>query len=158
MRIGLLSDSHGELEPLQRALQELGEVNLLLHAGDLYTDALWLGKQTEIEVLGVTGNCDVWSTGPRDRIIEIEGRKLWLVHGHRLGIKHGYDEMIAAARNRGVDLVVFGHTHHPIVFECDDIVFINPGSVTDGRGCERSYGLVEIGGDGISANTFPLVD
>ncbi len=158
MRIGLVSDSHGELGPLQRALEDWGEVDLILHAGDIYQDALWLSMQTEVEVVGIAGNCDVWSMAPRDRMIEVNGRTLWLVHGHRLGIKHGYEELIAAAKARDVDIVVFGHTHQPIVFFSDNIVFVNPGSVSDGRGSECSYGILEIDEQGIRANIFPLVD
>jgi len=158
MRIGLLSDSHGELEPLQRALEKLGDVDLILHAGDLYQDALWVSKQTEAEVLAIAGNCDVFSMAPQDRMLEVQGFQLLLVHGHRQNIKHGYDRLIEAAQTRDADIVVFGHTHHPIVFCAEDIVFINPGSVSDGRGSEVSYGLIEITNKGIEANTFPLVD
>ena len=158
MRIGLVSDSHGQLEPLQQALLKLQAVDLILHAGDLYQDALCLSKQTSIEVQAVAGNCDAWSLAPRERILEVGGFKLWLLHGHRFSIKRDTSQLVATAEDRGVDIVVFGHTHRRIVFRCKGILFVNPGSVADGRGSEESYGLLEIEDHKVCAQTFSLVD
>ena len=56
MRIGILSDSHGKLEKAEKALQEMGNIELLLHAGDYRKDALMLGSAHGIEVKSVIGN------------------------------------------------------------------------------------------------------
>jgi putative phosphoesterase len=152
-----MSDSHGNLEAVQRALLCMGEVAVILHAGDLYQDAVWLKRQG-YRAIGVAGNCDHLAIAPRERRLKISGRRVWLVHGHRHDVKSGYRSLIEQARQRKAHVVVFGHTHYPVVFHDHDMCFLNPGSVDSGRGSGPSYGILEISAGQVSAYTCQIVD
>ncbi|MEW6524883.1 MAG: metallophosphoesterase [Bacillota bacterium] len=158
MRIGVVSDSHGDLKALHIAMMQLGCFDILLHAGDFHQDAAWAKVQTNARVIAVPGNCDQVSLAPQERRVMVAGKKLWLLHGHRYGIKSGFGRLIQEAHRRRVDLVVFGHTHHPVVFYDRGVCFVNPGSVHDGRGTREAYGIIELHGSHLEAYTCDLVD
>jgi hypothetical protein len=47
--------------------------------------------------------------------------------------------------NKKVDVVVFGHSHHPMNEKIDDVLYFNPGSATDTVFAPyRSYGILEM--------------
>jgi len=56
MRIGVVSDSHGKAEFLRKALEQMGHIDMLIHAGDHYRDALSIAKQTGLKVTAVAGS------------------------------------------------------------------------------------------------------
>ncbi len=145
MRIGVMSDTHGEAAAAQRILPQLGEIGLLLHAGDHYTDAQSIGQGQKFPVQAVRGNCDYFTEGPGQLLLECAGKKLLLLHGHQFNVKRGYAGIIAYAKTVKPDLVVFGHTHIPAVFNAEGMVFVNPGSLFFPRGlASPSYGIIEI--------------
>ena len=67
MRIGLVSDSHGNVPALKRAIRALGEINLLVHLGDGAGDAEATGLKLP-EFIQLKGNCDLTSELPREEI------------------------------------------------------------------------------------------
>ena len=58
MRIGVMSDSHGNTMAVDRAIELAGSVDCWLHAGDLIEDAEYLAMVTDKKVINVAGNCD----------------------------------------------------------------------------------------------------
>ena len=58
----------------------------------------------------------------------LAGQRIWLTHGHRY--LHGYQvsELAWWARKLEADIVVFGHTHVPLVKWFGDVLLVNPGS------------------------------
>ena len=96
----------------------------------------------------VPGNCDFYSDLPKELALEKSGKKIWLTHGDRFGVKSGYGRIKSAAAARGANICMFGHTHAPIVFEENGILFLNPGSISQPRGnMGKSYAVVEIVGE-----------
>ena len=92
----------------------------------------------------VPGNCDGWTTQPLQKLLDIQGKKLLLSHGHIWQVKSGYETALATARQQGADLVLFGHTHRAYcVQEPDGLWVLNPGAARD------SYGVVTIDGSGM---------
>ena len=88
--------------------------------------------------------CDGWTTQPLQKLLDIQGKKLLLSHGHIWQVKSGYETALAAARQQGADLVLFGHTHRAYcVQEPDGLWVLNPGAARD------SYGVVTIDGSGM---------
>ena len=55
-----------------------------------------------------------------------------------------------SAIDRGVDIVLYGHTHRPVIDIDDDIIAVNPGSLSYPRqeGRQPSYALMEIDREG----------
>lgn len=158
VRIAVVSDTHLPRfgRRLPRALVrgiEAANVELILHAGDWTAD--WVpGLLAGIASLeGVAGNNDgpgVVERFGRQRVIEIEGVQVGLVHGD-LGPGRTTPERAACSFGPDeVAVVCFGHSHIPLVERMrDGRLLVNPGSPTDRRRQPRfSWALLEVG-DGV---------
>ena len=66
---------------------------------------------------------------------------MWITHGHRYGVSFDTEEIKEEARILGADIVMFGHTHRPYLDEEEDLITLNPGSMTYPRqsGRQPSY-------------------
>lgn len=157
MRIGLLSDSHGDLYNAKKAISSMGSVDMLVHLGDYCRDAEALSKQLDREIIYVRGNCDFSSAAESDKIIDVSGKRLLLTHGHNYNVKGDYIDLYFKALESGVDAVLFGHTHMADVFEKNCILFINPGSVSRPRDGIKTYAVVTIDKGLIEPNIFQLL-
>ncbi|MBO8168758.1 MAG: metallophosphoesterase [Thermoanaerobacteraceae bacterium] len=155
MRLGVVSDSHKDIEALKRALKNMGPVDMLLHAGDMYSDVKMVKNLLETgEIYSVVGNCDL-DRQPGEQLITVFGYKLYLTHGHLHGVKYRLDKLVYHAEEIGADVVVFGHTHVPYRQYWGDILLFNPGSVSRPRGVRQaSYGIIEIIDSTIQAKIY----
>lgn len=157
MRVGVLSDTHGAVKEATRALQCMGEINALVHAGDFYVDALYLRSVFEGPVYAVAGNCDSHSGGPEELTVTLEGHRIFITHGHLFRVKHGLQGLFYKAREIGAEAVVFGHTHIPLNLWENSILFFNPGSIYNPQpGHTAGYGILEINENGIKGKLLAL--
>lgn len=140
-RILVFSDSHRFLRTMYEAVDR-HKPDLVVHLGDVMRDAEELSyAYPQQAIVMVPGNCDGWTTEPLQKLLEIQGKKILFSHGHIWHVKSGYDAALAAARQAGADLVMFGHTHRAYcVREEDGLWVLNPGSA------RYSYGIVTIAG------------
>ena len=53
-----------------------------------------------------------------------------ITHGHMYGVSMGYQRIREEGIERGVDAVMFGHTHRPMLEEDEDLILLNPGSLS----------------------------
>jgi len=151
-RIGVVSDTHlhgREPKLPARLLEGLAGVDLLLHAGDFVDPSVADALEAIAPLVGVAGNNDgadiVRRFGYR-QIVEANGRRIGLVHGHMGPGRSTEWKAFHAFRDDAVDLVVFGHSHVPHYETVDGVLLFNPGSPTDKRWQPRySFGIVEIG-------------
>lgn len=81
-------------------------------------------------LLSVAGNTDpnTESKANIDEFIVLKGQRIWLTHGHRYLHGNQVAELAWWARRLEVDIVVFGHTHIPLIQWFGDVLLINPGS------------------------------
>lgn len=159
MKIGVISDTHlksvekEDIEALFSVLpEEFNEVDLILHAGDLVVFDL-ISKLSKIApVEAVSGNMDFPEVGnklPFKKILNIDGTTIGLTHGS--GPPHGIKERVKARFSTKVDLLVYGHTHHPENKVKDGTAYLNPGSPIDKRFADvNSVGFIEISDGKIS--------
>ncbi len=128
MKIILVSDSHGFREPLDYVREHHPEADLFVHCGDVC-----LEKKDVPGFLCVAGNHDGSGTErqfPLKRVIEADGHRIYVCHGHlELLGEDRYELMIAHAKREGCDTVFFGHTHRPLDTEKEGIRLLNPGSL-----------------------------
>lgn len=113
----------------------------VIHLGDMISDAEEIAKHyPKLPFCMVPGNCDGWfTTAPLKKQITLEGKSILLSHGHRWGVKSGYDVAVADARAVGADILLFGHTHVPLCRRLEDSLWMmNPGPASS------SYGLIEL--------------
>lgn len=152
MWVGVLSDSHGDVGRAEQAVKAMGAVDLVIHAGDFYQDALHLRDELGIEVKVVVGNCDRCVPGPHEELLELAGHRIYLTHGHLYSVKQGLIRLAYRAREVEAEMVIFGHTHVPQNEEADGIHYLNPGSVAWPRiPGQFTYALVRLE-PGIPAN------
>ncbi len=132
MKLLVFSDSHNHLQPMLDAVQAESP-DMVLHLGDLLRDAEALAAfYPKLPVTYVPGNCDGWTNEPNHRLLEVAGRRILMGHGHFWQVKQGYAGAVAAARDAGADILLFGHTHLPYCAHSDGLWVMNPGAVSGG--------------------------
>lgn len=146
MRILIVSDTHRKNENYFKLLKKQGKLDLIIHCGDVEGSEYALSESADCPVLMISGNNDFFSELPRDREFNIEKYKVWVTHGHWYGVSMGTEMLKQEARSRGVQIVMFGHTHKPCIDIEEDLVALNPGSLSYPRqeGHKPSYALMEI--------------
>jgi uncharacterized protein len=136
--IGLISDTHGLLRPEARAA--LSGVDRIIHAGDI-CDAGVLEQLEQIApVVAVRGNNDrgAWA----DRLNTVEMIDIGKV---KIYVLHDLGELHAGLEERGVQVVISGHSHRPSINMERGILFVNPGSAGPRRfRLPISLGFLEI--------------
>lgn len=137
----VFSDSHRSCSEMLQVTGRL-QPDLVIHLGDLTPDAQQLSRAfPALAMVTVPGNCDGWTTEPTERLITVHGKKILLGHGHKWGVKQGYDAAIYAANRANADVLLFGHTHIPYCAQHDSLWVLNPGA------SPSSYGTITIDGD-----------
>jgi len=144
--LGIITDTHipQRIEALPpRVFEVFRGADRILHAGDINSRRV-LDQLAEIApVNAVAGNADLFKHGlPLTCTIEVEGRRIGLVHGHggwsrylrsKVRDRFGYDEehyLKIVQRSFGpVDAIVFGHTHRFYQDERSGILLFNPGPI-----------------------------
>lgn len=133
-KILIVSDSHGRCDCLEQAYQRVKPVDLLIHLGDLEGDEEYIRALVDCETVMVSGNNDYFSGLPRECMIEIGGYQVMLSHGHHYGVNYGTETIKEVARENGANIVMFGHTHRPLIDQKDSAIWaVNPGSITQPR-------------------------
>jgi len=158
IRLGILSDTHKELAAARRAVKQMGPIDRLLHGGDHYRDAQQLARLVPVPVEAVVGNCDwLGADGPEELVLQFERVKILLTHGHRYGVKHGYDLLVDRALALGVKVAVFGHTHKAYQAWEKGVLLFNPGSLAYPRGGEHlTFGILTVDGERVEGEIREL--
>ncbi|HEX7050544.1 MAG TPA: metallophosphoesterase family protein [Longimicrobiales bacterium] len=130
-RLGLISDTHGRLRP--EVFDHFHGVDRIIHAGDIGSPEILIELEALAPVTAVWGNTDgfeVRARVPETATLELEGRRLVLVHGHQYGSPHP-----AALRGAHpeADIIIFGHTHRALVDREDGTLVVNPGAAGAAR-------------------------
>lgn len=140
MKILIITDSHGNMNGIYGIIaQENPE--LVIWTGDHSGD----GEECsylfpEIKFYIVKGNCDFFDRKFKDEeILDIDGIKILITHGHLYGVKQNLLELEAVAEKYRVNAVCFGHTHIPYFNEKSGIKYFNPGALKDNK-----YGVLLI--------------
>ncbi len=130
MRIGVVSDTHGDDFAIAEVLKAAGKVDGWIHLGDNLRDAADFEK-SGVPVYSVSGNCDIF--GETERIIHLDGISIFACHGHTYGVNMGTSRLEYRAQELGCTVALYGHTHVPDIDEYPDLLILNPGSPTKPR-------------------------
>ena len=148
MKILVLSDTHmprSAQDLPQEVYDRIGDVDMIIHAGDLSEMEILDKLRALRPTTAVCGNMDsmrLRSVLKEKEVIEIEGVKIGLVHGHGAPIN-----LVETVKKefKGADAIIFGHSHKPMNEVKDGILFFNPGSPTDIVFAPyRSYGIIDV--------------
>ena len=150
MKILIVSDSHGRNVHLGKALDKVGDIDLFLHLGDLEGSEDFIEAFVNCQTELISGNNDYFTEIPRERLIQIGKYTVFMTHGHKYGVYYDLDRLKEVAKSHNADIVMFGHTHIPSIDYDDDIIAINPGSISQPRqaGRQPSFILMEIDREG----------
>ncbi len=133
MLIGVISDTHDHLDNIVSAISLFQErkVDLIIHLGDIVAPfCLDFFNNSGIEWMGIFGNNDGeieillkksggrLSKEPREE--DIAGKKVLMVHT-------GYLVVENLARTGYYDLILYGHTHRPVIKKIGKTLIVNPG-------------------------------
>jgi putative phosphoesterase len=151
MRVGVISDTHGLLRA--EAVEALHGVELILHAGDV-------GDAAILEVLGgiapvtaIRGNVDTHGACallPAVEYVTVADTHIYMLHD--VG---GLDLDPGSA---GIGVVVYGHSHKPLIERRKGVLFFNPGSAGPRRfSLPVSVGMLEVGARGVEARLVTLL-
>ena len=160
MKALVFSDSHGRRESMLEITQMLADdVTHIFHLGDNTEDCDLLRRTFPSHIVfGVAGNCDFAADFELSANIEINGKRIFITHGHRYSVKHSLYRLLCAAKENQADIALYGHTHIADITGEDGILLMNPGSIALPRGREyKSYGILDIAEDGtISASVVEV--
>lgn len=137
MLIGVISDSHIRVPGTRVGLSTLTAenlprqvlaafkgVDLILHAGDIYTVPVLDRLETVAPVLASEGDDDPFEivNDPRvkhEHFLKFEGKRIWLSH---------YGPLDEQTILETPDIVIYGHTHRHAMERKNGTLFLNPGS------------------------------
>ena len=130
----VISDSHGDIKAFSAVLAwaKNKPLDAAVFLGDGADDLAVASEQTGFSLPWhrVRGNGDYDSFSPDNIVMEIPpSRKIFLSHGNRLRVREGKRVIADAARGKGADAALFGHTHIPYCDTVDGIFLLNPGSI-----------------------------
>lgn len=144
MRIGVVSDSHGDLYMLDKAIVKMGSIDVLVHLGDHYKDILKVNSKYNFELYYVPGNNDYFANGNSEKLIELGNKRIFLTHGHKYNVNYGLMSLVYRGEEQKADIVLYGHTHKYYSDYCNNIFLLNPGSVSKPRDKSPSAAILNI--------------
>ena len=128
MRVGVISDTHGYMDP--RALLLLQEVDHIIHAGDIGDYTIISELEQIAPVTKVRGNVDragQSSRCPDVEILELAGFKIYLTHELKPP-KTIQDPILHNLQSEDFKIVIYGHSHIAYQNTWNDNLFFNPGA------------------------------
>ena len=159
LRIGVVSDTHGYLDPY---ILELFEgVDLIIHAGDVGDKAILESLGLVARTVAVAGNLDGGDLRdlPSEAIGEIGGVRFVVGHKRKRLVKRLEAGKVPFAEgDETSDLVIFGHEHVPAAFWVERALWLNPGSASAPYEEDDvpTVAIVEGGPTGLCVRFIPL--
>jgi putative phosphoesterase len=153
LKIGVISETHGHLDPaVQKIFQD---VDHILHGGDIGLPWLILELEAIAPVTAISGNTDVGLRYKETETLQLDGRK-FLLH-HVFDVKDPEDKIKRRIIRENPDVVVFGHTHKRFCETIGQTLYFNPGYAGKPRfNFPRSVAILSCDDSGITADFFPL--
>lgn len=156
VRIGVISDTHGYLDP--QVLELFAGVRHIIHAGDVMDPKVLRALEEVAPVTAVAGNLDdpkVTGDLPREAHGEVDGVRFLVGHKPKRLLKRIVRGKLSLA---DYDLVVWGHEHIPSATWVDGVLHLNPGTASSPE--EEDDGptvaIVEKTPAGLSVRFLPL--
>lgn len=149
LRIVVASDSHGNVANLCRILDKHADAQAFFFLGDGEQDVQTvLARYPERIIHRVCGNCDFYSGADSTGLATLGGKHIFYTHGHLYNVKCRTQELLYAAHGWDANIVLYGHTHVPVVEYVEELYVVNPGSCS-GRNAAATYAVIDITAAGV---------
>ena len=123
-------------------------VDLILHAGDVGSEAVLEALRALAPTVAVCGNMDggAWALAlPLEEVVEVEGTRIALLHIAGSPRKPHPDALDLLAREEP-DILLVGHSHIGVVERCHGTLWVNPGAAgLQGLHTERTAAILHLG-------------
>jgi len=146
-RFLIVSDTHGHTFDLMRRLDFFSALgaDAVIHLGDCTPDGEFLAKQLRLPLHAVSGNCDAFKSAyDAIDVLEEDGVRILLTHGHRFHVKTDTLNLCYAAQERQCSVALFGHTHEAFLEQQGGVLLLNPGSLGEPRFTDPSCALLTL--------------
>jgi len=162
MKTAVISDTHSNKDDIILLLDWLkkNDINEIIHLGDDYSDSVFIKKAGFI-VTSVPGiYCkEYFKPDIPNRIFKnIYGLRCLITHTKESTTKDQPEDIVPERiiANKEVNMLLFGHSHEPDIYEENSIVFVNPGHMkkNDTRGFDKSFAIIEEKKDYINIDIF----
>lgn len=149
-RIGVISDTHGLLRP--EARERLLGSDYIVHGGDIGNQDILDELRAIAPLTVVRGNNDrgPWAEAvPDTGVLEVGAIKIYAIHDI------GTLRVDPAAL--GIQVLVYGHSHKPLIERRNGVLYLNPGSAGPRRfKLPVSVAQLLVDGDKVSAEILEL--
>jgi len=125
-KVGVIADTHGLLRP--EAIEFLERCDIILHAGDVGNPDILQSLSNIAPTYAIRGNIDKGSWAkelPEKDVLEVENKFFYLIHS--------IDDLDLNPAAAKFDAIIFGHSHQPISYKKDGVLYFNPGSAGQRR-------------------------
>jgi len=149
VRIGIISDTHDNVPKIKEAVSifNMKGVGFVIHAGDYIAPfSIAPLEKLRCEYVGVFGNNDgekaglTRKSGERikipPRLVDIDGKKILVLHEP--------NELDTLTKSQSYDIIVYGHTHNPVIEKQDKTLVINPGECCGWLTGKSTIALVDL--------------
>ena len=159
-RIGVISDTHGYLDP--RVLELFAGVDHIIHAGDIVDPEILAALEAVAPVTAVSGNIDsgeLLERLPREVSGEVAGVRFVLGHKRKRLMKRlAAGKLATEAGGQAPDLVVYGHEHVPSAAWIEGTLYLNPGTASslEEEDDDPTVAIVEREPTGLAVRFIPL--
>lgn len=159
MKILIISDTHGHHRNFDRVMERVGKMDMIIHLGDIEGGEEYIKAVADCPVQCVAGNNDFFSELDREKEFYVGRYHIFATHGHYYYVSLNTERIKQEGLARKANIVMFGHTHKPLVEIGEDITIINPGSLSYPRqeGRRGSFILMEIDNKGTAHFTVNYV-
>lgn len=145
MKLLVISDTHGRIEPISEVIDRMDDIDMLVHLGDYEQDAEILAERHGLDMISVPGNMDgAMRLEKAEKVLTTEYGRILLTHGHLRDARWSEDRLVYAALEKDCKAVFYGHTHCSLYEQSPEgITILNPGSTSLPRdGNPPSYAIV----------------
>lgn len=140
----VLSDTHGYRRGIEELDSLFAENDYIIHLGDTSADGNVIRTKYPQKTILINGNCDLAPLGDNEKVIDIEGIKIFACHGHRYSVKTTLARLAERAKELGCTVALYGHTHTARADVIEGVTLLNPG--TGSRYAARSYLYLVVNG------------
>jgi putative phosphoesterase len=130
MKVVVFSDAHGNKQAIKRIIEFNPDADYVISLGDSECRHSFL---LDLDIIAIKGNYPRDGGDSYESILEIEGKRLFLTHGHKFGVGNDLEKLLNKGKSIGADVLLYGHTHVPKLNVIEKIIFLNPGSISSPR-------------------------
>ena len=152
--IVVLSDTHGNRSFIDGLDRIFAENDYIIHLGDTSSDGNYIRMKYPEKTIVINGNCDTSNLGENEKVLTVEGVKIFACHGHRYSVKSNLYKLAERAKSLNCSVALYGHTHRAAETEIDGVTLLNPGAGK--KYAENSYLYIVISGEKAVFKTVPV--